>query len=189
MSAPSTSLACLEIRSIARGYQVLNLLSENSGLEILEASPVDAQRFLILVEGEQAKLAKAVDEVTRRAQSHFLDYEFLPSPQPALKQAIYSLQQVEIGDSLLVVETDTASRILSCAQLLMNENNLQLVEIKVGRGLRGQGLGFFTGKNSDALNGKAAVEALLKGMNRNGIAEVISEPTAKFKSYFNLAGN
>ncbi len=189
MSAPSTSLACLEIRSIARGYQILNLLSENSQLEILEASAVDAQRFLILVEGEQARLAKAVDEVTRRAQHQVLDFEFLPVPPPALKQAIYSLQQVELKEALLVVETDTASRILSCAQLLLNEHNLTLVEIKVGRGLRGQGLGFFTGKNTDALNGKAAVEALLKGMNRGGAAEVISEPTAKFKSYFNLSGD
>jgi hypothetical protein len=189
MSTTAPSLACLEIRSLARGYQILNLLSQSHGVEILEGSPVDTQRFLILAEGDAAPLAKAVDEVTRRAPTYFLDYEVIANPQPALRESLYSLHQADLSGSLLVVETDTASRILGCAQLVMNDHKMSLLEIKVGRGLRGQGLAFFSGANNDALAAKTAVEAILKGMNRGGFTEVISEPNQKFKSYFNLSGN
>lgn len=189
MSALSSSIACLELRSLARGYQILNMITQNESLKVIEASAVDAQKFLILVSGEQATLAKALDEIARRAHGAILDFEFLATPHASLLPSIYSLMQGEVAESVLVVETESASRILNCAQMLLNEHELTLLEIKIGRGLRGQGLAFFTGTRDNVVNGKTAVQAVLKGMNRVGIAEAIEEPTKNFKAYFNLSGS
>jgi hypothetical protein len=186
--AATTSFACLEMRSSARGYLILNTLTRGEGVQVLEATPVDAGRFMILVEGDQAQLAKVIDEIQRRGSQLLIDLAFITNPHAGLKSSIYSLETHPLEEALLVVETETASRAIAIAHTLMSEHDVRTIELKVGRGLRGTGLAFFTGSMNAMTQAKKIAEDLLRASARNGTVELVEQPTAGFRSFFNLSG-
>ena len=186
-----TSLFCVEIASLAHGYRVLNSLTASPGLRILDASPA-GQRFLIIALGPADEIRSAA----QNARSLFegdagvsLDSEVVDGFDPQMLEALFSLPQQPLEESLIIVESATVSGLVASAQQLCGPHGLKPIELKIHRASDGRGYGFFTGPKEKCIPAALDVETRLKSADRHGRVELIEEPNAGFRTFFNLSGD
>lgn len=186
-----TSFVCAEIASIAQGYIVLNSLTMSPHLRILDASPA-GNRFLIMALGPADEVRTSV----QRARDLFegdvgvaLDLEVTDGIVPQVLEALFSLPQIPLEESLVVVECSTVSGLVSVAQQLAGPHALKTIEIKILRSSDGRAFGFFTGSKEACIPAALDAETRMRAGGRHGHVEIIEEPTAGFRSFFNLSGD
>jgi hypothetical protein len=187
-----SALGCFEVSNLTLGYKVLDAITRENHLRILEASAVSSQAFLILIEASAEKL-KMVDHriaevVSVYGKEGLRDCEILPKVSQHLLPAYYSLLQQKLEESLLVLETETISGALFLANHLLEKDRLKIIELKVMRGSQGKCLAFFTGSREACDAGDQDIAALLKRTVRAGTVEVIHDPKPAFREFFNLSG-
>lgn len=192
MKNSDTSILSLDLASrtpIAFGYRALELLTRRDDVRILEASPAGGGTFLILAAGEERTLQELMIEFRRTLDGAspdlVNDHELLGGASTLLLEALYSLTGEALDESLVVIECQTISALLSISNLLIEAHALKPIEIKVHRGPNSGGYAFFTG--SSAACGPAAEDARthLRASLRVGAVEVIEAPSAEFRRHFN----
>jgi hypothetical protein len=186
-----SSLLCIEIGSIAYGYQVLNVATSNSKARVLEASPVGT-KFLILMQGNETVL----HDVYQRVHEMFdgiepdqrVDAELVRAIDPRVKEALFALAQTPIHEALVIVETSTVSACLSAAQALVAGHGLVPIEIRIQRSSSGGAYGFFTGSRSLCAPAVVDVRTRLATGLRQGRVESVENPTGEFRAFFQISG-
>lgn len=191
MKKLDTSLLCIEISSIAFGYQALDAVTRSQNVRVLEAS-VLGSRFMILAIGEASEMKDAADRVRERIDGGdatlLVDLEIIERCAPEVTEAFYALSQVELAEGLVVVECATVSGILAAAQTLVQGHSLKAIEIRALRSSTGSAYGFFTGPEGKCGPAAEDVRARFKTAIRQGRVEVISRPTKEFRGFFQLSG-
>lgn len=181
------SLLCLELRSVATGYRVLQIVAGFEELEILEASPA-GDRFLVLATGPAAQLEMARENARSAVDTdQWLDSEVLTDCAPTLLEALYHLPQVHAEEALVVTDCASVSGLIVAAQAMLNDSGVQVIELKIKRA-GGGGYGFFTGSTILCAPGAEEARAKLKRTMREGQIEVIEDLALQFRRYFNLNG-
>lgn len=184
-------LLSLEMKWISSGYRALNELTRKSQVRILDASPL-ASGFLILATGSVQDLKETIANVLRPelglSQETIVDHELIEQFSKANVDALYSLAQIGLDESLAVVEFSTVTGLLRAAHLLTSDHSLLPIELKIFRSAQGGGYGFFTGKSDKVKVGVAALQKMISGKNMEGRVEEIRQPSEIFRSYFNLSG-
>ncbi len=192
MTRTQTALGSFEIENLALGYQIFAKITQTLPLEVLEATIISAKRYLILVNGSLAdlKLAyeKIQDSVDGFGPAAVLDHEIIECPHTDLLPAYYSLAQEEMQESLIVIQTDSVSSLLSVGDFLLRSHSLKIIEMKILKGSGDAAIGFFTGSQSECLVAGEEVRSKLKSTMRAGRVEVIEEASESFRRYFNLSG-
>lgn len=195
MKKVDSSLLCLEIASVAAGYLALNAATIDGGLaapiRILEAAPVGS-RFLVLAVGSESDLRGALNRartIFDENEPHIvIDAEVIVDFDQRVNEALYALSQESVAESLVVVETRTVSGILHVAQTLVAAHGLKAIEIRIQRSSTGGAYGFFTGTTEACAPGATDARARLSAAVREGRVEVIDNPSATLRSYFDITG-
>ena len=187
------ALGCVELSSLPAGYRTLEILTRDSTLHVLEASPAGAGRFMVLYEGNKES-AKSFQHLlhsqlnVRGAGSEIIDHEVCPSHSAQIIEAVYSLAQVPLEESLIVLECDTISALLSASHVLLENYDLKPIEIKISRAFRGGGHAFFTGSAEKCGPAGEDVRTRLTQQMRSLSIDVIDQPGSRFRQYFNFSG-
>ena len=146
--------------------------------------------FVLLAQGNQDELGNALERIRHDLDGalaiEVIDQLLIPRPHAQLLPGIFSLVEQSMLESLVVVETQSASGLLAAAQLLMDGHGLKAIEIKLSR--LGFGLGFFTGEHDAALAAAEDARTHMRDSVRTGRIEVVSQPPSKFREFFNLDG-
>ncbi len=184
------SLGVFDVGSIALGYQALGAVTQDATLQVLEASIVAPDRFLILLQGRIEKIRAAQAELGRVCETHsrdgLIDHEIVTDPATNLLSAFYSLSQQQLQEALLVVETDSVAGLVASAQTLLANHELSVLELKGTRGMQGKGLGFFTGASKKVFPAAEDIRHRLKAAVRQGRVEVIANPSSTFREFFQI---
>ena len=187
---------CAEIASVPSGYQALNVLTQGEGVEILEASPIGARRFLILALGQETSLKQQVQELKTSFEGHALsseskmiDQAFIDQVDSSVIESAFSLTQVNLEESLVALECATVSGLLSVAHVLTRDHGLKVIETRITRSGLGGGFALFTGTSEACAPAAEDARTHLKNAMREGTVEVIEAPTETFRSYFNFSGD
>jgi microcompartment protein CcmL/EutN len=188
MSFVDTSVACFEISSVVLGYRALHVVTQASGVRVLEASVAGQGRFVIIAQGP-AETLRALQGKVREATdgASLIDTEVVEKVEPTVLEALYSLTQVSLESALAIIECETVSGLLASAQILVHGHRLKPIEIKIHRARAG-GYAFFTGANENCGAAVMDVEARLQAKMRKGEIEVIVGPSAAFREFFNFSG-
>lgn len=192
MASADTALASFEIDSITLGYRALSLATADLKIRVLEAAAVREARFLLLIEGPVDTVINASGDIRRLcetfADDSLADFEIIENPHPRLLPALYSLEQTDMAESLIVMETDSVSGLLSVSQALL-VRGLEAIELKGGRGAFGGGVGFFTGPAMITAPAAEDARTRLKQAVRSGRVEVIDDASPTFREFFNISGS
>ena len=185
-----STLGVLEFTSIAWGYRALDLLTRDTSVTVQEAAVQGSDHFLILVTGANDAVKRAEAEVVKAfgssGTSQIRDREVIPDKNEKLVPTFYSLHTSQLGEALVVVETETVSGLFALSQRLLHSHKLEPIEIRSTRGSRVGGLGFFTGPSQACQRAADDARTLLSATARSGSVEVIDQPVAGFRDYFNL---
>lgn len=192
MQSLDTPLAAFEVSSVALGYRALDVISRADQIRILEASPISGGRFFILCSGPAAALQSTIDAVRSafgtKASEVLIDSVVVEKQAGAIGESLFSLAQVELGESLIVVECKTISGLLASAEAMLSFEGIDPIEMKIHRGGTTGGYGFFSSRTSIALPAAEEVRTRLKSAYREGDVQVIENPVAAFRQFFNFSG-
>lgn len=189
-SAENGSVAVIEISSPALGYRALDLISQDSGLEILEAATHGPKVFNLLIRGSKSQLETVVrktsSNITSTGDSSLRDSIVIDEINPQIIETYFSLHTTEMAEALLVVECETLSGLFQAAQSAVTHHKLTCIELRNLRGDNPVALGFFTGTYKDCVSASEAIKQALKNQARHGTVEAINNPTKSFRKFFNL---
>lgn len=190
MKTLNSALAVIEISSPALGYRALDLFTQNSEFEILEASAHGSKVFTLLARGEKSQLETALRKVSTNiastGSSSVRDAIVIDDIAPELIETYFSLHTVEMAEALLIVECETLSGLFQSSALAVKNHDLKSIEMRDLRGDTPTALGLFTGKYSDCVSAAESIKLSLANSARNGIVEAIDNPSPSFRKFFNL---
>ena len=158
------ALALLELRSIARGIQVADLMVKRAPIALLKVGTVHPGHYLILIGGTVASVEEAFQAGRAAADDDLLDEVFLPDVAPEVHDAALGAHLAAERGALGVLETTHVASLLRAADAGIKGAEVRITEIRMADDLGGQAFVLFDGEVADveaALEiGQQAVDAI-----------------------------
>lgn len=157
------ALALLEIDSIARGFVVADALLKRAQVEIVLSEPTTPGKFLLLFTGEVAEVEESLAAGTDVAAASLIDTLYLPYAHEGLLRGLGDVFSPDAGESIGIVETQTAASALQAADVALKRAEVQLTHLHLAREIGGKG--WFT-LGGDLHMVEAALEAVGGAVDR-----------------------
>lgn len=121
---------------------------KSGNVELLMASPLCPGKYVSIIAGDVDAVEASIKNGTRIGGIHVLETEVIPNIHPDVLPAM--LGAGEIGDvkSLGIIETINAISSVRIADICVKASNVELIEIRIARGLGGKGFVLITGEIS-----------------------------------------
>ena len=156
----------LEYTSIGKGIEAADLIAKNTVITLLLAAPNCPGRYQILFTGDVGAVKEALELAKGYADFNFLDSMILPRVDERVISALYSPDVEDIGDALGVFETMTMTAAIEGADTMVKTADVQIVELRLGKGLAGKSYVIVTGALHDV---RSAMDAALETVKERGI--------------------
>lgn len=158
---PVSALGCVETRSIAAGVEAADAMAKSAEVRLELAAATCPGKYLIMVSGSVAAVRSAVEAGVRAAGATLTDHTVIPSVHPQVFPALTAMTDVKIEGAVGVIETFTMPAALTAADQAVKTASVDLVEIRLGRGLAGKAFVLLTGRVSAV---REAVAAAVRSM-------------------------
>lgn len=150
------ALGMVEWRGIARAIVSADTMVKSSPVELIAAWPVCPGKFIAIIGGEVGAVRNAVQAAVDCDQENVVDSLVLGMVHPAVFPALSGTASVsETGGALGIIETFTSAAAILAGDSAVKGGQVQLLEIRLARGLGGKALVLLRGEISAV---QAAVE-------------------------------
>ncbi|AER65955.1 microcompartments protein [Thermovirga lienii DSM 17291] len=170
------ALATIESISVARGYQIADSMLKSASISLYYASTTCPGKFLIIVGGQVSAVKTALNRALDVGKEMVVDYMFLPNIHPQVISALTCSTEVKDIKDLGVVEAMSAPSVLEAADAAVKASRVNLIEVRVGRGMGSKSFFSVTGDISDVKNAVKAAEGVISSRGLLVEAVVISRP-------------
>jgi microcompartment protein CcmL/EutN len=171
------ALACIELSSIARGFRTCDEMVKKAQVRVLEAGTVCPGKYVIVIGGEVADVSQSYERGLEVAGTAAVDRLFLPNAHGQLIPAIGATAKIGEVDAAGVVETFAVASAILGADAACKCAAVQLIEMRLARGLGGKAFFTLTGTLADVeASVQAAEEVVSKGSGLLFRTEVIARP-------------
>lgn len=150
------AVACVELTSIARGIRMCDEMAKRAEIRVLEAVTICPGKYLVIIAGEVEQVEQSYQRGLEVAGPAVVDKLLLPNAHEQLIPAIEAIGQAEQVDAAGVVETFAAASGILAADAACKRADVQLLELRLARGIGGKAFFTLTGDQADV---EAAVEA------------------------------
>ncbi|MDK2904514.1 MAG: hypothetical protein PWR12_590 [Eubacteriaceae bacterium] len=153
----------MEFKSIPVAIEATDEMLKSGNVELLMASPLCPGKYVTIIGGDVGAVEASIKHGTQIGGIHMLEAYVIPNIHEDVLPAM--LGAGEIGDvkSLGIVETINAITSVQVADICAKASNVELLEIRIARGLGGKGYVLITGEISSV---KTAIETA-----KNDLAE------------------
>lgn len=170
------TLGMIELKSIAKGLFVADLMLKKAHVRLLLSAPVGCGKYVIIVTGDEASLIEAM-AVGHAFGGDFLMNDFIiTNIHPTVVEALAFRRSFAGLDAVGIIESQSLSSIVRCADIAAKASDAELIEITYDLDMGGKG--FFT-MTGDLANIEASMEAAQTQMRREGTfinSEIIAAP-------------
>ena len=175
----NTALGMLEYKTVASGITAADLMVKTAQVELVEAHTACPGKYLVLVSGEISAVNAAVEAARSFRPEHVLDWFVLGNPHESLVPAVYGCNEPGACNALGIVETYTAASAVVAADTAAKTAVVQLVELRLARGMCGKSYLLITGSVAavEAACDKACADAAQKGLLAD--RSIIANPDPK----------
>ena len=172
----SRAIGMIEVKTTAAGVTAADLMVKTSEVEIVEAQTVCPGKYIAIVAGDLSAVSAAVEAAVTTFEDKVIDSFVLGNPHPSIFPAIYGTTQVEGISALGILETYDAASIIEAADQAAKTAIVELLELRIAKGMCGKSYLFLTGEVSavEASIEKASAVAASKGMYLD--SSVIAHP-------------
>ncbi len=151
-----SALAMLELMSIPKGMLACDAMLKAADVTLVCAQAVCAGKYIIIVSGDVAAVSESLQAGKTCSGVTLVDSVLISSVHPQVISAINSCSEVGEVGALGVCETYSLAGAVLMADTMIKTSSINLVEIRLGRGLGGKSFIVLTGEVA-AVN--SAVEA------------------------------
>lgn len=155
-----TAIGVVESNSIPLGVLAGDAMVKTAAVELVAAQTACAGKYIVLVSGEVAAVRAAVSAGIENAGAALVDSLVIPNVDERVIVAMAGATPVESAQAVGVVETFSLASTISAADTAVKTAEVELIEVRLGRGMGGKSFLVFTGE-------VAAVEAASKAIGES----------------------
>ena len=175
----SKAIGMIEFKTTATGITAADAMVKTSEVELIEAQTVCPGKYIAIISGDLSAVKAAVDAASTQYEDQLIDNFVLSNPHESIFPALYGAAQIEKVSALGILETYDASSIIVAADAAAKTAIVDLIEVRVAKGMCGKSFMLITGEVSavTASIEKAKAVAGERGMYLD--SSVIAHPDAK----------
>lgn len=165
MSDPRIAIGIIETNSIALGVKAADAMLKMAAVQLLDAYATSPGKYIAVVGGDVASVAAAVEAGAAEAGETLLGKLLIAQLHAQVMPAIQGVPATHEVRAIGVVETATVASVIRAADAAVKTAAVDLLELRMAKGLGGKGYVTFTG---DVGSVQAGVEAAADAASRDG---------------------
>lgn len=143
------SIGAVELNSVAAGVVAGDVMLKAANVELVVAQPTCPGKFIVIVAGDTSSVETAVAAGKSEGRDKVVDTLMIPSVDKEVIPAIMRTSAPEQRESVGVIETFSLASAVLAADYAVKSAAIDLIEVRLGRGLGGKAFVVVTGKVSD----------------------------------------
>jgi len=159
------SIGLLELKSIPVGIETADEMIKAANVKLLTASPTCPGKYIIIISGNVGAVKSSMNVGVRVAGPYMVGHHIINNVHESLPAAILGVTEVEKIASIGVIETISGLSAVNAGDFAAKAAKIQMLEIRIARGLGGKGFLVFTGEVSAV---RSAVKAVANAMGETG---------------------
>ena len=170
------SIGFVEVKSIPVGIQTADEMLKAGNIEILLATPNCPGIYVIIVSGQVGPVKAAMANAEMVAGVYLIENYHIDNINEKVLPAVSGVTEVSDLKAIGTVETISALTSVIAADVAVKAAKVEIVDIRIARGLGGKGFFMITGEVSSV---KQAIQACLNRMGEEGVVtstSVIASP-------------
>ncbi len=160
------AIGMIETNSIPAGIEAGDAMLKAAAVELVTAQAVCAGKYIVLVAGDVSAVKSAVADGEPVAGNYLVDSIVIPNVHDQVIAALSACSDIKEPAALGIIETYSLASAVICADAAVKAADIDLMEIRLGRGLGGKSFVTLTG---DVAAAKAAVEAAIDAGEEHGM--------------------
>ena len=149
------ALGMIEFKTVASGITATDTMLKTADVEVISAGPVCPGKYLATIAGEISAVKAAIDAAERNNPAMLIDKFLLGNPHETVQPAICGALDVTQKGAIGILETYTAASAVVAADTAAKTALIELVEIRLAKGMCGKSYVILTGSVSSV---SAAIE-------------------------------
>lgn len=170
------AIGMVELQTVSSGILSADIMIKTAEVEVIESQPICPGKYMVLISGELSAVKASVDAVKAKVGAKLVGSFVLGNPHESIFPALYGASQVEEVKALGVLETFSAADIITAADAAAKTSLVDLIELRVARGMGGKSYMLITG---DVAAVTAAIEKAQSEVSENGMlldSSIIANP-------------
>ena len=175
----SKAIGMIEFKTVSTGVTAADAMVKTAEVDIVEAETVCPGKYIAIISGELSAVKAAVEAATTTYSEQLIDSFVLGNPHESIFPAIYGATQIENPRALGILETYDASSIIVAADVAAKTSMVELIELRIAKGMCGKSYMFLTGEVAAV---EAAIEHAKESVAVDGMfldSSVIANPDEK----------
>ena len=140
------ALAMAELATVSTGMKAADIMVKTAEVNVIEAEVVCPGKYIVLIEGELSAVRASIDTVKSMFPNKLIDSFVLGNPHDSIFPALYGSADVKDKRALGVLETYSAASIIMAADIAAKTAIVELIELRVARGMCGKSYMLLTGE-------------------------------------------
>ena len=173
------SIGLVELKSFPIGLETTDIMLKAANVDLLLAAPICPGKYIVIVSGLVGDIRTAVRAGVEAAGVFLVNSHIINNVHDAVPAAITGTSNVTKVQSLGALETMTALTAVVAADTAAKSANIQLIEVRLARGLGGKGTLLFTGEIAAVRSALRTCEEQLGGMGDITSTCAIASPSPK----------
>ena len=159
------SIGFVEYRSIARGIEATDAMLKSGKVTLIYATVLCPGKYIIMLTGDVGAVENAVKTGSEYDPASFISSTVLPNIHSSILPALTGTGPADMHGALGIVETIDVCSSIVAADKAAKSGNIDLLEIRIARGMGGKGLFTLCG---DIAAVKSAVTAAVQEIGEEG---------------------
>lgn len=159
------SLGLIELRSIAIGIKAADEMLKSADVELIMSTAICPGKYVILVTGNVGAVKNAVETGARIADIFIVDSHIINNVSEEVVPALSGTSQIGQVKAIGVIETISALASIKAGDIAVKASNVELIEIRIARGLGGKGFVVLSGEVSSV---NSAVKTCVSQLHDSG---------------------
>ena len=177
------SVGVVELKTISKGVEACDDALKSAGVKLVSAHPACPGKYEMILTGELTDVQTAVDRVKAKYGMSVIDAVMLGKIEESVVKALLGGMPPEPNGALGIVETFSAASAILAADAAVKAASVEIIELRVSRGMGGKGFVMITGNVADVTAAVEAGSLYAKGEGLFASSTVIPAPHEELWQY------
>ncbi len=171
------SIGLIECKSIAKGIETADEMIKSSDVKLILATPMCPGKYIILIGGNVSSVKNAIKVGREKSGIFLISDHVIPNVHEDIFPALTATSNIKKISALGIIETMSTISSVVAGDTALKASNIQLIEIRLARGLGGKGFVIITGDVASVKSAVKSCENKLKDTGEIISSVVIPSPT------------
>lgn len=140
------AIGMVEYRTVSMGITAVDAMVKTASIDIIEAQTVCPGKYIAIICGELSAIMAALAAAEERYGEQLIGSFILGNPHESIFPAIYGTTNIINRQALGIIETYDAVSIIVAADVAAKTAVVDLIEIRIAKGMCGKSFMLITGE-------------------------------------------